>query len=75
VLERAIDCLVIAFKKWNSRPRIVVPKDYSNKLRNVADLTDRDFYTQLKIYEPGQIFDLYNLKANLKRLEQSLELY
>jgi hypothetical protein len=75
MLERAIDRLVIAFKKWNSRPRIVVPRDYSNKLKNVADLTDRDFYAQLKIYEPEQITDLYNIKTNLKRLEQSLELY
>ncbi|TET09216.1 MAG: hypothetical protein E3J83_02305 [Candidatus Atribacteria bacterium] len=75
MLERAVDRLVIAFKKWNSRPRIVIPKDYSNKLRNIADLTDRDFYTQLKIYEPEQIADLYNLKTNLKRLEQSMEIY
>ena len=75
MLEKAVDRLVIAFRKWNSRPRIVVPKDYSNKLKNVADLTGRDFCAQLKVYEPGQILDLYNVKASLKRLEQSLELY
>src|SRR3972149_684065 len=75
MLERAVDRLVIAFKKWNSRPRIVIPRAYSNKLKNVVDLADRDFYTQLKTYEPEQIADLYNLKVNLKRLEQSLELY
>ena len=75
MLERAVDRLIIAFKKWNSRPRIVIPKDYSNKLKNIADLTGRDFRTQLKIYEPEQISDLYNLKTDLKRMEQSLELY
>lgn len=75
MLEKAIDRLVIAFRKWNSRPRIVVPKGYSNKLKNVTDLTARDFYAQLKIYEPEQIADLYNVKTNLKRLEQGLELY
>ena len=52
-----------------------LPKDYSNKPSNVADLTGRDFYAQLKIYEPEQIADLYNVKANLKIPEQSLELY
>ena len=75
MLERALDRLIIAFKKWNSRPRIVIPNDYSNKLRNITDLTDRDFYTQLKIYEPKQIADLYNKKLDLRRFEKNLELY
>ena len=75
MLERAIDRLVIAYKKWNSRPRIIIPKDYSDKLRNVADLTGRDFRTQLKIYEPEQIADLYNKKLDLRRFEKNLELY
>ena len=76
MLERAIDRLVIAFKKWNSRPRIIVAKENMNKLNNVVDhLTGRDFSSQLKIYEPEQVLNLYNVKTNLKKLEQSLELY
>jgi len=75
MLEKAVDRLVIAFKKWNSRPRIIIPGDYSNKLKNVIDLTDRDFYTQLNFYLPEQIVELYNLKTGLKGLEQKLELY
>jgi hypothetical protein len=75
MIERAVDRLIIAFKKWNSNPRIVVPKDYLNKLNNIMDLTDRNFCAQLKIYEPEQIANLYNLKTDLKKMEQSLELY
>jgi hypothetical protein len=74
MLERAIDRLFIAFNKWNSRPRIIIPRNYSNKLKNVIDLKDKDFQNQLKIYEPGQIADLYNLKSSLRGLEQELEL-
>ncbi|MBM3710453.1 MAG: hypothetical protein FJW61_08550 [Actinobacteria bacterium] len=76
MLERAVDRLVIAFKKWNSRPRIIVTKESVNKLNNVVEhLTGRDFTSQLKIYEPGQILNLYNVKTDLKKLEQGLELY
>jgi hypothetical protein len=75
MLEKAIDRLLIAFKKWNSRPRIIIPDDYSNKLKNVINLKDKDFQNQLKIYKPVQIADLYNLKTSLKGLEQKLELY
>jgi hypothetical protein len=75
MLEKAIDRLVIAFKKWNSTPRIIIPGDYSNKLKNVVALKDKDFQNQLKIYEPWQIAELYSLKTDLRELEQKLELY
>jgi hypothetical protein len=68
MLERAIDRLVISFKKWNSRPRIIIPDNYSNKLKNLIDLTDSDFYNNIKIYKPAQISELYDLKTNLKRI-------
>ena len=75
MLEKAIDRLVIAFRKWNSRPRIIVTKDHINKLQNVIGLTGKDFYNQLKIISPEQIDNLYKVKTNLKSIEQTLELY
>jgi hypothetical protein len=75
MVEKAVSRLRFAYKQWNSRPRIVVPKYFYKKVNNIIAAEDRDFSRQLKMYEPAQVFDLLNKKRELKTLEQDLELY
>jgi hypothetical protein len=75
MFEKAVERLKIAFRKWNSRPRIVVPNDSLRKVHNIVSGTDKDFSEQVKIYESVQIADLLKLKHELKALEQKLDLY
>lgn len=73
--EKAVDRLKFAFQKWNSRPRIIVPKKFVKKVYNVVDISGRDFSENIKIYEPLEIFKLWNKKRELKSTEQNLEIY
>lgn len=75
MLERAIERLKFAFRKWNSQPRIIVPKQSRKKLHNIIDVSDKDFLNRVKIYEPEQVSILLNQKRGLKNLEQDLDLY
>jgi hypothetical protein len=75
MFERAIERLKFAYKKWNSRPRIVIPGESAPKVHNIVNSADRDFRNEIRIYEPTQILDLLGQKRNLKQLEQTLNLY
>lgn len=75
MIEKAIERLRFAFKKWNSRPRIVIPKEILKSVHNILSASDRDFSEQIKIYEPPQITELLNKKRDLKTIEQNLEIY
>lgn len=75
MLEKAIERLKFAFRKWNSRPRIVVPNELFKKVHNILSVTEKDFANQFKIYEPIQVFELLNKKRELKTIEQNLEIY
>jgi len=75
MLEKALERLKLAYRKWNSRPRLVIPKEFVVKAHNIIGSTDKDFRNEIKIYEPSQIVELLNQKRNLKSLEQNLNLY
>lgn len=75
MLEKAIERLKFAFRRWNSRPRIVIPNDFVQQTHNILTTSERDFSHQIKIYEPNQIVSLLNRKRELKTVEQNLELY
>jgi len=75
MLEKAIERLKFAFRKWNSQPRVIVPGEFIKKARNIVGATNKDFSSQIKIYEPLQITELLNQKRTLKQLEQTLDLY
>ncbi len=75
MLERAIERLKFAFKRWNSQPRLIVGNESLTRANNILSVSERDFSSQLKIYEPRQIWDLLNKKRELKRLEGNLCLY
>jgi len=74
-IERALARLKFAYKRWNSRPRIVIPKEYSSKVNNIVLAEERDFSNQFKMYEPAQLVELLEKKRELKNLEQNLEIY
>lgn len=75
MVEKAIDRLQFAFRKWSSRPRIIVPKKLLKKVRNVIGITEREFAKEIKIYEPAQILDLWRKKHDLRSTEQNLGIY
>lgn len=75
MIEKAISRLKFAFNRWNSRPMIVVPKEFSKKINNIIGAENRIFSQQIKMYEPIQIIELLNKKRELKTLEQNLGIY
>ncbi len=75
MVEKAIERLKFAFRKWNSRPRIIIHEDLVGKVHNILSVSDKDFSQQFKIYNPKQIVELLSKKRELKTIEQNLELY
>lgn len=75
MIERALDRLNFAFKKWNSRPRLVIPEGFLNKVNNILKLSERDFSNSMKTYSSAQIMELWNKKRELRGIEQKLEIY
>jgi len=75
MVEKAVERLKFAFRKWNSRPRIIVPQDGIQRLHNIMATSDKNFAEQVRIYEPDQIVKLLNLKRQLKSVEQNLAIY
>jgi hypothetical protein len=75
MVERAIDRLKFAFRKWNSRPRIIIPGKFVKKVHNLVSLSERDFSQNIKLYKPTQITELLSKKRELKTTEQNLEMY
>jgi hypothetical protein len=75
LVERAMDRLKFAFRKWNSRPRIIVPERFIKKIHNLVAVSERDFSQNIKLYKPVQITELLSKKRELKTTEQNLEMY
>ncbi|MBI2578342.1 MAG: hypothetical protein HYW26_01380 [Candidatus Aenigmarchaeota archaeon] len=75
MIERAVMRLKFAFNRWNSLPRIVVPKEAIKKILNIASAEDKHFSDKLKIYEPIHIMNLIEKKRELKGMEENLGLY
>lgn len=75
MLEKAIERLKFAFRKWNSRPRIIITKEFIKKAHNIITASNKDFSQHIKIYEPHQVVELLNQKRQLKTIEQNLEIY
>lgn len=74
-LEKALLRLMYAFNQWNSRPRIIVPDGFFQKVTNIAKSQDRSFSQQLRMYDPPQIAGLLSKKRELRDLERSLDIY
>ncbi len=75
MIERAVDRLQFAFRRWNTRPRMIIPQKFVAKTYNAISISDREFAQKIKIYEPEQVFDLLKKKRELKQTEQILDLY
>jgi len=74
-LERAVERLKFSFRKWNSRPRIIIPKEATRKLHNILTVVERDFAEHLKVYTPYQVIELLEKKRELRKMEQNLNMY
>ena len=75
VIEKAIMRLKFAYNQWNSRPRIVVPKEFSRKVNNIIAAESKDFFSQCRMYEPTQLIELLDKKRDLRTIEQNLGIY
>lgn len=74
-IEKAVERLKSAFKKWNSRPRIIVPESSLAKLHNIISNSEQEFSSQFRNYQPEQITELLTKKRELRNTEQNLGLY
>jgi len=75
MIEKSMERLKFAFRKWNSRPRIIIPENMRNKAQNIISASDKDFSEQVKIYQPMEIANLLDKKRELKSIEQGLDMY
>lgn len=75
MFEKAIGRLEFAFRRWNTRPRLVVQKESINRVYNIIEISDKNFAKELHIYEPVKIAELLSQKLKLKNLEQNLRIY
>ena len=76
MLEKAIERLKFAFRKWNSRPRIIIPEKFTKKVHNLLTVAEgKEFLKEFRIYEPVQIIELLSKKRKLKSTEQNLGIY
>lgn len=74
MLEKAVERLKFSYFKQNSKPRIIVPNDCIHKVNNILSVQEKNFRTQIRIYEIKKIQELYDLKIKLKNLEKELDL-
>ena len=74
-IEKALLRLMYAFNQWNSRPRIIVPDGFFQRVHNIAASQDRSFSQQLRMYEPAQVAALLSRKRELRDFEQELGIY
>jgi hypothetical protein len=76
MIDKAVDRLKFAFRKWNSRPRIITTKKFVKKVHNIIAITgDKYFSNEFKIYEPMQVIELLKKKQTLRTAEQNLGIY
>lgn len=74
-LEKALSRLKFAFKKWNSRPRLVIKEEFIRKFRNAISLFEMDFSKEIVFCTPNQVQELYSKKIEWKRKEEELKLF
>ncbi|MEM5861294.1 MAG: EVE domain-containing protein [Candidatus Aenigmatarchaeota archaeon] len=74
-IEKALARLNFAFKKWNSRPRLVIREELIKRFRNAASLFEMDFSKEIVFYTPNEIQELYSKKIEWKRKEEELKLF
>lgn len=74
-VEKALLRLMYAFNQWNSRPRIIVPDRFFQRVDNISKSQDRSFSQQLRMYDPPRVTALLSKKRELRDLERSLDIY
>jgi len=74
-IEKAVSRLKHAYVNWNSRPRIVIPNEVRDKLKNQISLEDKNFREQIKSYSLEEIIHLHRSKIALRDMEKQMELY
>lgn len=74
-IEKSIERLQIAFKRWSARPRLIIENSYLQKTQKIISSYESSFSQNLKIYEPLQIKNLLSKKRELRSIENKLGLY
>jgi hypothetical protein len=74
-LEKAITKLRIAFNKWNSQPRLVIPETQFKSVENLIAREQNPFQRDFRYYQPEIIENLLSKKQDLRSFEQKYGIY
>jgi len=74
-IEKAITRLKIAFKLWNTKPRLIVPSREFEKTKFYLDREERDFKKEFFFFEPEGINEILSAKQKLKDIEEMYKIW
>jgi hypothetical protein len=74
-LEKAITKLRLAFNKWNSQPRLIIPESQFKSVDNLAVREQTSFQRNFRYYDPEIIENLLSRKQDLRSFEQKYGIY
>jgi len=74
-VEKAITKLRLAFTKWNSQPRLVVPETLHKSVEALIAHEQTQFRNNFRYYEPGIINKLLTKKQDLRSFEEKCGMY
>jgi hypothetical protein len=74
-IEKALMKLRLAFKLWNSRPLLILPKEEHPKVESLIQNEERIFKENVHFYEPKILEELLAKKRDLRTFEEKLRIY
>ena len=74
-IEKAITKLRLAFTKWNSQPRLVVPETFHKSVDGLIAHEQIQFRSNLRYYDPAIIDNLLAKKQDLRSFEEKYGIY
>lgn len=69
-IEKALTKLRLAFKLWNSQPRLIVPEGDYSRVENLVQKEERIFKENIRFYEPRVFEELLAKKRDLREFEE-----
>ncbi len=74
-IEKAITKLRLAYTKWNSQPRLVIPEPEHRSVENLVSREQKYFQNNFRYYDPSVIQHLLLKKQDLRSFEERYGIY
>jgi hypothetical protein len=74
-VERAIARLKIAYRLWNTKPRLIIPKNEFDKVIFYLEREDRKFRSDFFFFEPEGVYEILQAKQKLKDIETMYKIW